>query len=112
MTGDHWTGVNLVWSKKSVIIFCRLLKQCPDPLLIHAGINNVSKKDLNAKTVADQIIDIARSATERGVKGVFISSIAIRKQFRLQKRANELNAILQSLAMRTFMILLITLLSH
>ena len=67
MTGDHWTGVNLVWSKKSVIIFCRLLKQCPDPLLIHAGINNVSKKDLNAKTVADQIIDIARSATERAV---------------------------------------------
>ena len=54
------------------------------------------EKRLRCKIVADQIIDIARSATERGVKGVFISSIAIRKQFRLQKRANELNDILQS----------------
>ena len=75
-----------------------LEEQCPDALLIHAGTNNLSKKDFNAKTVADQIIDIARSATERGVNDVFISAIIIRKEFRLQRRANEVNAILQSLA--------------
>ena len=75
-----------------------LEEQCPDALLIHAGTNNFSKKDFNAKTVADQIIDIARSATERGVNDVFISAIIIRKEFRLQRRANEVNAILQSLA--------------
>ena len=75
-----------------------LEEQCPDAILIHAGTNNLSKKDFNAKTVADQIIEIARSATERGVNDVFISSIVIRKEFRLQRRANEVNTILQSLA--------------
>ena len=63
-------------------------------LLIYAGTNTLLKKDFDAKTVADQIIDISKSAaTERGLNDDFISSITIRKKFRLQKRANELNAI-------------------
>ena len=56
------------------------------------------KKDFNSKTVAGQIINIARSANERGVNDVFISSTIIKKEFRLQRGANEVNAILQSIA--------------
>ena len=65
-----------------------LVKRSPDAVIIHAGANDVSRRKKDDKTIANDILDIARKCRLNGVKDVAISSINTQKMFFLLKELN------------------------
>ena len=71
-----------------------LLKEKPDPVVIHVGSNNITHRileDFNADKLADEIIDIGKMCSQYGVKDVIISSIFVKSSIKLVKIISQEN---------------------
>ena len=70
------------------------LKECkPDIMIICAGTNNLTKKNQTVQDTAKEIVDIARTCQQEGVKKIFISSLVCRPDY--QDKVDEINKLLK-----------------
>ena len=71
-----------------------LLKEKPDTVVIHVGLNNITRRifeDFNADKLAHEIVDIGRTCRQYGVKDVIFSSIFVKNSIKLGKMISQVN---------------------
>ena len=71
-----------------------LLKEKPDTVVIHVGLNNITRRifeDFNADKLAHEIVDIGSTCRQYGVKDVIFSSFLVKNSIKLGKMISQVN---------------------
>lgn len=62
-------------SQLNYYVHASLNEDKPDTIIIHAGTNNLTKKDQTVQETAKEIVEIAKTCKHAGVSNIFISSL-------------------------------------
>ena len=77
-----------------------LLDEQPDEVIIHVGTNDIvgrSRRDVSSAEIARNIIDIGGKCRSKGVDKIYISSIITTRNIQGNKKAMDINGILERL---------------
>jgi len=71
-----------------------LLYDSPDTVILHAGCNEINNKNMPCDVIASNIINLANECQKNGVREVAISSLIVRNNYRLNRKAKQVNGLL------------------
>ena len=78
---------------KDMISYCQpSVERKPDKIILHAGTNDLSNKELSEVKIAESIVQLAKSIEEKGAK-VIVSSLIARGDY-LETKRKKVNLIL------------------
>ena len=83
-------------SQMNYYVHATLSEDKPDIIIIHAGTNNLTKKEQTIQETTKEIIDIAKTCRRAGVQSVYISSLTCRPAY--QNEIREINELLKHYA--------------